>query len=428
MASRRSWKRISTPRSQPGEGPSCPFVSDATLRSVPLSRDPFEDATLGPITLRNRVIKAATYEGMTPGGNPSEALSEHHGNLSRGGVGMTTVAYGAVHADARTFPDQLCVDDERVPGLSALVDRIHAGGARAALQLAHCGFFTKLRPAGGGLPRGPSFTVNKYGVASGLPVARAMTSTEIEAVPAAFADAAERARKAGFDAVELHLGHGYLLSQFLSPASNRRTDAWGGSRDNRMRLPLAVVDEVLDRVGERMAVTAKINVEDGFRGGASVDDAIALARRLDRAGVHGVTTSGGFTSRNPLFLLRGGRPLPQMVAVERNPLQRVALRVLGPAVVRAYPFEETFFRTAGRRILDAVSCPVTLLGGVVSRDNVDQALRDGFAFVQLGRALIADPDLVARWERGGRDRTRCDACNECIATMDDGGVRCVLPP
>jgi 2,4-dienoyl-CoA reductase-like NADH-dependent reductase (Old Yellow Enzyme family) len=378
------------------------------------------------LTLRNRVIKAATYEGMTPGGRPSPSLTAHHRRLGAGGVAMTTVAYGAVHPDGRTFPDQLCVETAPRAALRALTDAVHETGAKVSVQLAHAGLFSKLRRADGGPPRGPSAGVNKYGAAFGLPWARAMTPAEIDAVPGQFADAAQRAADAGFDAVELHLGHGYLLSQFLSPATNRRRDQWGGTLEARMRLPLRVVQTVRARVGDDLAVLAKINVEDGFAGGTTVEDGVALAVALDAAGVDAIVTSGGSTSRNPLFLLRGDRPLRQMIAVERNALQRVALRVLGPAVLRAYPFEEMFFRAPGRRILAAVSCPVVLLGGIVSLDNVRCALDDGFSFVQMGRALLADPDLVARLQRGETRRTRCNACNACIATMDDGGVRCVL--
>lgn len=388
--------------------------------------NPFAPGRLGPIELRNRFIKAATYEGMSPGGLPTPALVELHRRIAAGGVAMTTVAYAAVDRDGRTFPEQLWLRDEAVPGLRALTRAVHDAGAKAAIQLGHCGGFSKLRPGEGGWPRGPSAGFNAYGAASGLPVARAMRVDEIEALPGQFARAAEIAEEAGFDAVEVHLGHGYLLSQFLSPASNRRSDAWGGDLAGRMRLPLAVVAAVQGRVGGRLAVTAKINVEDGFAGGMPASEVLALAQALDAAGSDGMTTSGGSVSRNALFLLRGARPLKAMIAVERNALQRVALRVLGPAVLRAWPFEETFFRDAGLRVLGRVRCPVILLGGVVSRANVITAMQDGFSFVQLGRALLADPDLVKRFERGEADRTRCTACNQCIAAMDDGGVRCVL--
>jgi 2,4-dienoyl-CoA reductase-like NADH-dependent reductase (Old Yellow Enzyme family) len=388
--------------------------------------DPFAPGSLGPLTLRNRFIKAATYEGMTPGGLPSPALVEHHRRLAAGGVAMTTVAYAAVDRDGRTFPDQLCLTDAAVAPLRTLTRAVHDAGAKAAIQLGHCGAFSKLRPAAGGWPRGPSWGWNAYGAAAGLPVARAMRVDEIETLPGQFARGAALAEEAGFDAVELHLGHGYLLSQFLSPASNHRRDAWGGDLAGRMRLPLAVVAAVRERVGGRLAVTAKLNAEDGFPGGMPPGEVLELAAALDAAGIDGLTTSGGSVSRNPLFLLRGARPLRAMIAVERSALQRVALRVLGPVVLRPHPFEETFFRAAGRRLLERVRCPVILLGGVVSRANAEQAMADGFAFMQLGRALLADPDLVQRFARGQAERTRCTACNQCIAAMDDGGVRCVL--
>jgi 2,4-dienoyl-CoA reductase-like NADH-dependent reductase (Old Yellow Enzyme family) len=388
--------------------------------------DPFAPGRLGPLTLRNRFIKAATYEGMTPGGLPSPALVQLHRRMAEGGVAMTTVAYAAVDRDGRTFPDQLCLTDTAVAPLRALTHAVHEAGAKAAIQLAHCGAFSKLRPAEGGWPRGPSMAWNAYGAASGLPVARAMRADEIEALPSRFARAAGLAEDAGFDAVELHLGHGYLLSQFLSPASNRRRDTWGGDLTGRMRLPLAVVAAVRERVGGRLAVTAKINVDDGFSGGMPPAEVLELAAALEAAGIDGLVTSGGSVSRNPLYLLRGARPLRAMIAVEKSRLQRVALRVLGPAVLRAFPFEETFFREAGLRVLERVRCPVILLGGVVSRGNAITAMADGFSFVQLGRALLADPDLVQRFASGQVERTRCTACNQCIAAMDDGGVRCVL--
>jgi 2,4-dienoyl-CoA reductase-like NADH-dependent reductase (Old Yellow Enzyme family) len=388
--------------------------------------DPFAPGELGPVTLRNRVIKAATYEGMCPNGVPSPALAEHHAALADGGVGMTTVAYCAVSSDARTFAEQMWMHEGVLEPLHALTRRVHEGGAKASIQLSHAGHFSKVRPADGGWPRGPSRAFNKYGIASGLPIARAMRPEEIAAIPEEFASAALRAEQAGFDAIELHLGHGYLLSQFLSPASNHRRDEWGGSLENRMRLPLAVFEKVRQAVGGRLAITAKLNTSDGIRRGFEIEEALEVAAALDRAGIDGIITTGGFLSVNPLYLFRGERPLKQMIAVEKSRFQRVALRVFGPAVLKAYPFEETFFRPAGLRILERVSCPVILLGGVVSRDNLHGAMKDGFEFVQMGRALIADPDLIPRMQRGEAERTRCNACNQCIAAMDAGGVRCVL--
>jgi 2,4-dienoyl-CoA reductase-like NADH-dependent reductase (Old Yellow Enzyme family) len=387
--------------------------------------DALEPAQLGPLTLRNRILKAATYEGMSPGGRPSAALVEHHRALARGGVGLTTVAYAAVASEGRTFPDQLLLVPEHRDGLRRLTDAVHEAQGRVAIQLGHAGFFSKLRGPDGP-PRGPSWTLNRYGLASGLPLAPPMAPRHIAEVLDQFAAAADEAVAAGFDAIELHMGHGYLLSQFLSPATNRRRDAWGGDEARRRALPLAVARRVREVVGPGVAVLAKVNLHDGFAGGVDPDSCARLIAALGPAGVDAAVLSGGFTSRTPFFLLRGGRPLREMIAVERNPVQRLALRWLGGAIIREHPFEELFFLELARRVRAATSVPLVLLGGVVGRDGLVRARAEGFEFVAMGRALLADPDLVVRMARGEASRTRCTACNRCVAEMDDGGVRCWL--
>lgn len=381
---------------------------------------------LGPLTLRNRVIKAATFEGMTPRGIPTEALVAHHRALAAGGVGMTTVAYCAVSADGRTFGDQLWMRADVVPGLRRLTDAVHAEGAAVSLQLGHCGGFSKNADVRGRGPLGPSFALNAYGLVAGLPFVRAMTERDIARVVDDFGDAARLAVAAGFDALELHLGHGYLLSQFLSPALNRRRDRFGGELENRLRLPLAVVRRVRDTVGAGVAVLAKTNLRDGFRGGLELPDAIDVVRRLEADGIDAVVLSGGVTSRTPFYLFRGRRPLREMIAVEKSALQRLVLRALGPSVIREYPFEPLFFLPLAREVRRAVHLPLVLLGGALSLDDLDTAMRENFEFVAMGRALIADPDLVDRLQRGAATRSRCTSCNACVAEMDRGGVRCVL--
>jgi 2,4-dienoyl-CoA reductase-like NADH-dependent reductase (Old Yellow Enzyme family) len=241
-----------------------------------------------------------------------------------------------------------------------------------------------------------------------------------------FGSAASAAVRAGFDAVELHLGHGYLLSQFISPATNQRRDRWGGSLDNRMRLPLAVVAEARKRVGPQVPVLCKINLRDGFRGGLQLDESVVVAQKLEAAGVDALVLSGGFTSTSPFYLFRGKAPIKEMIEVEKNPLQRLVLRYLGGRVIREYPFQELFFLEDARAVRRAVRMPLVLLGGALSRQNLETAMQEGFDFVAMGRALIADPDLVVRMERGETDRSRCISCNKCVAEMDRHGVRCVL--
>ena len=264
------------------------------------------------------------------------------------------------------------------------------------------------------------------GALRGLAFSRAMDRDQIARVIDDFVASARTAVDLGFDAVELHLGHGYLLSQFLSPATNRRTDDYGGDLQGRMKLPVEVVRRVRDALPSSAAVVAKTNLDDGFAGGLEIDDAVQVAQALQSAGADALVLSGGFTSRSAFYLLRGGRPLAGMIQVEPSFVQRLAMRLLGPLLVKRWPFDELFFLPLARHVREAVTMPLVLLGGAVSRANLDQAMDEGFDFVALGRALIADPDLVSRIERGEIDRSRCNHCNECIVEMDRGGVRCVL--
>jgi len=400
-----------------------PGVSDDALNALRPGR-------IGSLTLRNRIIKTATNEGMAPGGMPTESLARFHGRLAEGGVALSTVAYLAVTADGRTFGDQLYSRPEVIPGLRRVSDAIHSAGGAASIQLTHCGHFSRNREIRGRGPLGPSFAINQYGLMSGVPFGYQMTESEMGETADAFARAALLAREAGFDAVELHYGHGYLLSQFLSPATNHRRDRYGGSIEGRLRFPLAVLRAVRNAVGKDFPILAKTNLSDGFRGGLELPDAISVATSLEAAGIDALVLSGGFTSRTPFYLMRGDTPLASMIAAEHNPLQRFLMRWVGPRVIRAYPFEEMFFLEQAREVRKAVKIPLVLLGGIVSADNIEHAMAEGFEFVAMGRALIADPDFVRRMERGEKVRTRCIQCNRCVAEMDRGGVRCVLddPP
>ena len=379
----------------------------------------FTPGRIGTLRLRNRVLKPATFEGMSPDGCPSDALVEHHRQVARGGAAMTVVAYCSVSPEGRTYGHQLCMREEILPGLRRLTDAVHAEGAAAALQLGHCGSFASKRVTGR-RPLAPSRFFTTYG----LTFARAMTVDEIERVAEDFATAAVLAHRAGFDAIELHAGHGYLLSQFLSPWTNRRRDRWGGPLENRLRLPLLVVERVREAVGPDYPVMVKVNVEDGFRRGLGVDEAVEVARALAAAGVDALVLSGGFVSKTPLYMLRGEVPYREMAAVQPRWTQRVGLRLFGRLFVQAYPFEESFFQRNAERIRAAVDLPLVLLGGIASRDALDRALAAGFDFVGMGRALVMDPAFVHQLERGEADRSPCDHCNRCIVEMDRGGLDC----
>ena len=222
----------------------------------------FGPATLGPITLRNRVVKAATFEGMSPRGEVSDRLIEFHRRFAAGGVGLTTLAYCSVASDGRSFPDQIWLRPEAVPGLRRLTEAVHAEGGAASVQLAHGGLMAT-RKATGRRPVSPSRVFSSYA----LTFTRPMRDGDLARLRRDYAAAAGVAVEAGFDALEVHLGHGYLLSQFLSPWTNRRKDRWGGPLENRARFPREVLAAVREEVGSGVAVYAKLNMADGFRAG-----------------------------------------------------------------------------------------------------------------------------------------------------------------
>jgi 2,4-dienoyl-CoA reductase-like NADH-dependent reductase (Old Yellow Enzyme family) len=391
--------------------------------------DPFSSFRLAGLSLRNRVIKTATFEGMSPGGGVSEALLEHHRALAAGGVGMTTVAYCAVTPDGRTFRDQLHMRTEVVAELRALTEAVHREGAAASIQLGHCGAFSNNHDLMRRRPMGPSRALNLVGALSGRVLADAMNEMDIEDVTASFVSAARLAQASGFDAVELHLGHGYLLSQFLSPGTNKRCDRFGGTLTNRARFPLSVVERVRAALPPEMPVLAKVNLRDGYRGGLEIDESVQVARALEKLGTDALVLSGGFVSRNPFYLFRGQRPLRQMIAVEKSWAQKFALAAFGPLIMHAYPFEPLYFLPMARKIRQEVRMPLVLLGGITSRDDLDKAMREGFELVAMGRALIHDPSLIAKYAAGSARTSGCKPCNQCVAEMDrPGGVCCAKVP
>jgi 2,4-dienoyl-CoA reductase-like NADH-dependent reductase (Old Yellow Enzyme family) len=380
---------------------------------------PFSPLALGRLRLRNRIVKAATFEGMCPGGDPSDALAAHHREVAAGGAAMTTVAYASISPDGRSYATQLLVRPEAVPGLRRLTDGVHREGAAASLQLGHCGYFADRRVIGG-RPLGASRKLNTYGLA----FARPMTEQDLARVVADFARAAVLASDSGFDAVELHFGHGYLVSQFLSPFTNRRGDRWGGSLENRLRLAVEVLRAVRAAVGADFPVLAKTNLRDGFPGGLEVEEAVEVARRLEAEGASALVLSGGFVSRTPLYMLRGEVPLRPMVAAQDRWWAKAGLYLFGRLLVREYPFEEAFFLEDARRVRRAVRLPLVLLGGIKSRGTLERAMAEGFELVGMGRALLHDPSLARKLARAEADASGCVPCNECIAEMDRGGVRC----
>jgi 2,4-dienoyl-CoA reductase-like NADH-dependent reductase (Old Yellow Enzyme family) len=379
--------------------------------------DPFAPAALGPVTLRNRIVKAATFEGRSPRGLVTDELIEFHRRVASGGVGMTTVAYLAVSREGRSAPGEIVLRPEAAPGLRRLADAVHSEGAAISAQIGHAG------PVAGAGQRcvAPSRLFS--------PVAfrfmRGATADDLVRVRKEFADGARLVADAGFDAIEAHLGHGYLLSAFLSPRLNRRRDGYGGSVEQRSRFPREVVRAVRDAVGDGVAITAKLNMDDGVRGGLHPDESVEVARLLESDGtLNALELTAGSSFQNPMYLFRGDAPVRELAAAMPR-LLGVGTRIAGRRFLRVYPFEEAFLLPTAKRIRASVSMPLILLGGINRLDTIHLAMREGFEFVAMGRALLMEPDLVERMGSGVATEGTCIHCNKCMATIYSG-TRCVL--
>ncbi len=381
---------------------------------------PFTPFRLGPVTLRNRIVKAATFEGVMPKGAVTDDLVAFHRTVARGGAALTTVAYCAVMPEGRVQRHTLVMDEATGRDLRRLTDAVHEEGAAVAAQLGHAGLVADTR-SNRMRTLAPSTRLSLP--AQGL--VRAATDAQLDAVVEAFRTAARHAVAAGFDVLEVHLGHGYLLSSFLSPQLNRRRDRWGGDLEGRSAFPRRVVAAVRDEVGDAVAVTAKVGMVDGPRRGLGIDEGVAVARLLEADGhLDALELTAGSSLQDPMYLFRGDVPLEQMAATQPG-AAGLGLRVVGRRMFKRYPFEEGFLRPLARQVRAAVDMPLILLGGINRLDTVESALDEGFELVAMGRALLRDPDLVESFRTGARAESRCTHCNECMPTIY-AGTHCVL--
>lgn len=389
---------------------------------------PFDPLALGPVTLRNRFVRAGANEGMTIDGAPSKLLVKHHRDLAAGGVGMTTVAYGAVSEVGRTLPNQLCLRPDILPDLRALTDAVHMEGAAVSVQLTHGGSFVT-----GCRIKGPAMSassgINRGGLLAGNYFQRAMSPADMERVADEFVTAAKLCRDAGFDAVELHMGHGYLLNQFISPLSNRRRDEFGGCAENRARFPARVLARVKEAVGRDLAVLAKINVADGVKGGATVADAIVTARALQDAGADMLVLSGGRNIESSWFMFGSNFDMAEMKKVLKGDWMTNLALWLSQLAAPRIRFREMYFHEYSSEIRKAVQVPLGYLGGVKSLANAEMAVRSGFEAVVVARALIQDPALIGKFRDGSVDRSLCTSCNRCVPYIyHPAGIWCWMNP
>lgn len=382
----------------------------------------FTPVRIGPVTLRNRVIRSAAFENMAYGNRPSQDLYDYHVAVSRGGVGMTTLAYASVCQSGLSFDGQLWMREEIVPELKRITDAIHAEGAKASIQLGHCGNMTH-RATCGCTPVGASTGFNLYSPT----FVRGLRKDEIYGLVEDFGKAVNLAREAGFDCVEIHAGHGYLISQFLSPYTNHRKDEFGGSLDNRMRFMRLVISKVMAEAKDDLGVIVKMNMHDGFKKGMQTDECIEVAKELERLGVHALVLSAGFVSKAPMEVMRGAMPLKTLahyMDFRKFWWLKAGLAVGGRLMIPTVPYSEGYFLEEAKKFRAAVALPLIYVGGLISRAKMEEVLDAGFQGLQMARALVHDTDFVNKLHSGELECSGCKHSNYCIGRMYTLEMKC----
>jgi len=384
----------------------------------------FTPHKLGPVTLRNRTIRSAAFESMGKDFGPTDDLKNYHVSVARGGVGMTTLAYAAVNRGGISFNSQLWLREEIIPSLRNITDAVHAEGAAVGIQIGHCGNMTHWRTAGC-FPVGASTGFNIYSPT----FVRGLRRSEIYQLAKDFGHAVDVAHDAGFDSIEVHAGHGYLLSQFLSPYTNHRHDEFGGSLENRMRVMDMCLDEVREKTARHnMAMIVKHNMEDGFKRGIQIPESIEIAKNIKQHGADAIVLTSGFVSRAPMAVMRGKIPTYTMgyyMPWKEWP-QKIVISLIGDLLIKQYEYEECYFLENAKKFRAALpDMPLIYVGGLVSREGIEKVLDEGFEFVQIARALVNDPEFVNKLREGDLNtRSGCDHRDYCMARMYSDKMIC----
>ena len=356
----------------------------------------FEHTQIKDLTLFNRFIRSATWEGLADdNGGCTPELVDRMVELARGRVGLIITGHSYVHPAGQATPRQLGVDkDERVDGLSKMTEAVHREGGRIVMQLAHGGLKAEPKLTNA-TPLGPS-------TGEGLvePPGKEMTPDDIHQVVTSFGQAAQRAKAAGFDGVQIHAAHGYLLSQFLSPAFNQRGDEYGGTLENRVRTILSVLRSIRQAVGRNYPILIKINSEDFLENGLSPEDFLEAAVILANAGIDAIEVSGG--------TLLSGRFVPFRKEI-------------------TFDRDQAYFRRAARTLKKMSNIPVILIGGIRSYFLAERLVAEGVTdYIALSRPLIREPMLIKRWQSGDLRKATCISCNGCFGPARSGrGILCV---
>ena len=392
-------------------------------KSPAAPRTAFEPVRLGPVTLRNRTIKAATSEGRSPEGKVTDELIAFHEGFAKGGVGMTTLAYCATTPAGFSAPGQILMTRDAIPGLREFTDTMHADGAKASAQLGHSG------PVGskkltGHQPMAPS----RFLSPTSFQVSRGISVAEIHEATRQFADAAEIAVESGFDAIELHFGHLYLPSSFLSPWINKRKDGYGGSIENRTRFIREIAEAVRERIGDSAAIIAKLSMTDGIKGSIRLDESLRSARMLDEDGhLDAIELTQGSSVLHQMYLFRGDVPIEGFAGAMNEPF-KTGVKLLGKPILGKYEYHDLYMLNDARQFVRSMkNTRLVLLGSINNADHLQTGLDEGFDFFAMGRALLREPDLVDRMQVQPGISGRCDHNNGCMFTVFQK-THCIYAP
>ncbi len=358
----------------------------------------FDRASINGMSLDNRFVRSATWEGLaSQEGSVTPGLTDKMVELAKGGVGLIITGYTFVSRDGQSSSRQLAVyDDHFVPGLKDMVHSVHSAGGKIALQLVHGGSFS-ISKLTGMETVGPSDVIK-----DGNTVSHALTTKDIGGMISAFTQAALRAKHAGFDAVQIHAAHGFLISQFLSSALNRRSDEYGGVLANRARFLMEISRSVRKVVGREYPILVKLNSEDFLDSGLTRDESVQIAIMLQEASVDSIEYSGG-TVASPEKLMP---PRPGLLKSAED---------------------EVYYREAARLYKQKVKIPLMLVGGIRSYEVADELVKKGTSdYISMSRPLICEPGLIKRWQAGDRRKAECISCNSCFGPPSEGkGFYCV---
>lgn len=386
----------------------------------------FEKTVINGMELKNRLVRSATYENMADAdGFPKQNLFQLYTKLARGGVGLIITGMAFVSPDGKISPaGMLGIDrDEHIPAYQELTRMVHEQGARIAMQIAHCGRQVIVHDKAHH-PLAPSAVRDM----SSFVKPKAMHEKDIERIIEAFGQSARRGKEGGFDAVQLHAAHGYLISQFLCPHTNRRRDQWGGSLENRMRFLREIYLRCRQEVGSDYPILVKISAYDYMKKGVKLEEGIEMCRILSDLGFDGIEVSCGI-QEDGISVLRGDVPfdaiLDDINLMQLKGWQKQLVRRFGPKFIKAVPYSPAYNLEAARLIKQEVHVPVFVVGGLTEPTLMQAIVESGDAdYISLCRSLIIDPSFPQKIRKGSQKNAACVHCNLCIFYTQMEPLRC----